>query len=65
MIKINNKFAHGQIVYLLTDPDQLPRIVLAVQIDCDNSVMYRLASDSVQSWHYEIEISEDKNVTMS
>ena len=51
----------GKIVYLKTDPDQLPRIVTAHTLRACGSVVYTLGCGVEETPHYEIEISEDKN----
>lgn len=57
---INNKFNLQQCVFLLTDTEQLTRIVTGIQIS-NNSLLYRLACGVNDSWHFEYEISEEKN----
>lgn len=43
MVKIENRFEIGQIVYLKTDPDQLARIVYGIVIYEKNRLIYRVA----------------------
>lgn len=57
---INNKFNLEQCVFLITDVEQLTRIVTAIQIS-SGSILYRLACGTSDSWHFEYEISEEKN----
>lgn len=52
-------FSIGNEVYLKTDPDQLKRIVTGVMIR-PNGISYGLTSSTIESWHYDFEISEDK-----
>ena len=40
---INNRFKLGELVYLRTDPDQFPRIIVALQITVDGGMLYKLA----------------------
>lgn len=61
MMFIDNKFNFGQIVYLITDPEQKKRIVTNMQID-PTGIMYRLMFETSGSWHHDIEISPEKNV---
>ena len=60
---LNHKvdFGIGEIVYLLTDIDQRPWIVVAVCLWPNQCVTYCLRSGKEESWHYPIEISEEKN----
>lgn len=53
-------FNIGQIVYLKTDPDQLPRIVTNIKI-CPGTVLYTLCCGSGDSAHYDIEMSETQD----
>lgn len=61
-MNINNKYQIGQIVYLKTDDQQLNRMVLAVQVRANNQIVYTLASGADESFHFEMEISTDKNI---
>ena len=60
MIIIDNKFEIGQIVYLKTDIDQYPRMITRLSI-APGLITYCLALGSIESWHYDNEISEVKN----
>lgn len=59
-MKIITKFDRGQTVYLKTDPDQYPRIVTRFLIG--DEVQYELAYVGTKVWHYEIEISTEKDM---
>lgn len=61
---LDNKFELGEIVYLKTDVDQIPRIVTAVIACPDNSLLYGLACGTAESKHYDFEITLDKTVTV-
>lgn len=56
---INNKFNIEEIVFLITDTDQSKRIITAIQVS-KNSLLYRLACGTSDSWHFEYEIERDK-----
>jgi hypothetical protein len=58
---IKNKFEIGQTVYLVTDPEQLKRIVTAIKVTA-NGILYILALGSEEGEHYLCEISEEKEV---
>lgn len=49
------------IVYLITDPDQFPRMVIAIEFATTNSIAYKLAFESTYSWHSRAEIDIDEN----
>lgn len=59
-MNINNKFELQQCVFLITDAEQLTRIITGIQIS-DNGLLYRLACGVNDSWHFEYEIVEEKN----
>ena len=52
----------GQIVYLKTDPAQAERIVTGINIRPGNGITYCLAFETLESWHYMIEISPEKDI---
>lgn len=57
---IENIFDFGDIVYLITDREQLPRVVTAIEIYKAGEILYKLASGSQTSYHYDFEISPSK-----
>ena len=61
---IENKFELGEIVYLKTDNDQSDRMVIGISVR-PAGLLYELSFGSVCSWHYEMEITEEKNVLKS
>lgn len=63
MMLVDNKFDFGQIVYLKTDKEQLPRMVVRFTISKE-SILYILAQGTGETTHYDIEISEEINVVL-
>lgn len=61
MMVIENKFEIGQTVYLITDKDQLPRMVTRIMIS-QFSVMYQLCQGINTTDHYELELSDEVNI---
>lgn len=57
---IDNKFEIGQMVYLKTEEEQLPRIITCIIVDM-GSVMYELINCTTTSCHYEFELSLERN----
>lgn len=55
---VDNKFSHGQIVFLVCDPEQSRRLVTAIKLLPDNCILYELSTGSGLSYHYDFEISE-------
>ena len=64
MITIDNKFEIGDILYLRTDPNQLPRMVVAFSVD-HRDTMYEVACGVENSKHYSFELSVEKNAEVS
>jgi len=61
MMLIDNKFKIGDRVYLETDQDQHERMVTGFYIRHD-SITYGLSCGTMETWHYDFEISVEKNV---
>jgi hypothetical protein len=61
---INPKYEIGQIVYLKTDLDQLPRIVFGYIIYRSVEIIYKIAHGTNNSEHYEFELSDEKDVLL-
>lgn len=59
---INNKFGHGETVYILTDIQQLPRMVVMLKILPGDFIVYQLQSGTSVSDHYDIELSSEPNI---
>ena len=58
---IDNKFNIGDKVYLETDVEQNERIVIGFYVK-QGSITYALNCGTVESWHYDFEITVEKNV---
>lgn len=61
---INNRYELGDVVYLKTDKDQLPRIVYCFKV-FPNEILYECACGTTTSSHYEFELSKEQNVILS
>lgn len=60
---IDNKYSIGQVVYLLTDEDNLKRIVTAINVRSGGYITYELSQGAYTSYHIESEISKTKIYT--
>lgn len=58
---IDNEYNHGDIVYIKTDRDQLPRIVYCIKV-YKNEITYSLSCGTVVSEHYPFELSREVNI---
>jgi len=54
------KYKIEDVVFLITDNDQLLRIITGIQISKTGTI-YRLAQGTTDSWHYDFEIATTKN----
>jgi hypothetical protein len=64
-IIVRCKFDYGQVVYVKTDVDQDPRQVIGVQGTADGGMLIKLTIDGDASWHYECEITEEKDIMLT
>lgn len=65
MMIIDNQYNIGDIVYLKTDEEQLPRQVYCIEVYNNGEPLYKLVQGIQTSSHYEFELSHQKNlVTM-
>jgi hypothetical protein len=58
-----NKFYLGNIVYLITDKEQLPRMITALILR-STGYSYELGCGATSSWNTEIEISSEKTIQL-
>lgn len=71
MITIANKFNFGQIVYLKTDTEQSPLMVVEMYIGCVNpdhkvyTVAYKVVSGTRDYIGYEMEFSDEKDTLIT
>lgn len=65
MMVIENKYEIGDTVYLKTDADQLSRIIVGIKIFKQGEIMYELVSGTIQSSHYDFEISAEKTLQLT
>ena len=61
---INTLYDIGDTVYLVTDKDQLPRLIINIRIG-PGTLCYTVVSATTESSHYEMEISKEKNIVFS
>lgn len=64
MMNIDNKYNIGDVVYLVTDAEQLPRIVTAITLT-KYELIYEVYAGTVQSKHYDFELSLEKSYSFS
>lgn len=63
MMKVNNKYSFGDIVYLVTDKDQLKRVVTGIILKPDG-MMYEVCQAIDTQNHYECELSDTEDIIM-
>lgn len=59
MIVVNNQYTHGDMVYVVSDPEQVCRQVVAVTILPGEVLLYILNAGGESSEHYAFEISSE------
>jgi len=64
-IIVRCKYDYGQIVYVRTDIDQYPRQIIGVQGTADGGMLIKLSTDGDISWHYDCELSSEKDLMLS
>ena len=62
MMIIDNIYEIGQVVYLKTDTDQIPRIVISISVYKGGELLYKVASGTQTSEHYEFELSKEREL---
>lgn len=65
MMVVDAKYTFGDVVYLITDREQLPRIVVCILCYKAGEVLYKLNAGTISSDHYDYEISKEINVLLS
>ena len=65
MTVIDNKYEIGDRVDLVSDPDQLLRVVTSFHVYKAGEIMYNVACGERHSEHYEFELSTEKDLTLS
>lgn len=58
---IDEKFNIGDIVYLITNINQLPRLVVSFTVS-KNGLLYNLSQGISDSTHYDFEITKEKDL---
>ncbi len=61
---IENVFELGEILFLVTDHEQRKRVVTAIIVCPDESLLYELTSGTIQSRHYSFELSREQDLVM-
>lgn len=60
---VDNKFSHGDTVYLKTDKEQQPRIIFCIKV-FKSDIIYEVAAGTILSAHYDFELSAEPNMVM-
>ena len=62
-VSFDSAYQIGETVYLMTDPEQLKRIVTGYSLR-PGGLMYEVSHADYTSMHYEFELSPDKQIQM-
>ncbi len=60
IINVDIPFDFGEIVYLKTDTENRPRILVGVKLCADNGILLELNQGTSTCWHYLIELTDIK-----
>lgn len=60
-MEFKSKYGLAELVYLITDTNQKERMVTGVKFNL-SGVIYTLAHGTEESYHYEAEISKEKDI---
>lgn len=52
----------GDVVFLITDIEQEPRMVTAITVRANGITDYQLSCGTLATWHYSIEISSERAI---
>lgn len=60
---LNVEYEQGEIVYLRTDNEQLPRIIMGYRVqNMSSTILYDLMCGTLQSCHYELELTRERSL---
>lgn len=61
LMQLTAKYNHGDIVYIIVDPDQLEKIITSYTV-YPNDVLYNVSHGDHESTHYDFELSNDRDI---
>lgn len=61
---ITTRYDLGDIVFLITDIDQQPRIISQIRVVSSHYCEYLLSLGANNSWHSDFEFTKEKNITL-
>ena len=64
-IVLDTEYDFGDIVYVLTDPEQKPRLVTAICLRPQGYIQYELCCGDSYTWHIGTVLCRNKNVLLS
>ena len=62
---VNTRFDMGEMVYLVSDPNQYLRQIIEININPGGFIMYKLTVGTETSWNHEIELSSEKDEVLA
>jgi hypothetical protein len=64
-MKINNKFSHGDTVYVVNDVDQRPCTVLSIVVNFGGYLVYNVRTADLEVMEFdEFELAADKDMVL-
>lgn len=61
---LDNKFELGQTVYVKTDPSQLPRMVISIELLGNGNLIYKVTHLDYVTSHYDFELSCEEDTLL-
>lgn len=58
------EFNNGDFVYLITDDEQLKRMIVSIEYPISGSTLYKLVCGTMYSTHFAQEMSHSKDLNM-
>jgi hypothetical protein len=65
MSEFKSDISLGDLVYLLTDEEQVIRMVTSIKFTIDGGILYYIAAGTTETQHYRKEISKNKNIEIA
>lgn len=60
MMVVEMPYSFGDLLYLKTDIEGHARMLTAIQVTINGTIIYKLSFGATETWHYEQEISTEK-----
>jgi hypothetical protein len=59
---MKSNYSLGSLIFLITDSEQLPRIITSIKFSLDGGCLYGVANGINESFHYDGEMTSKRNM---